>query len=212
MKMRPPVDLHLGVLETVPPFAQRVGRKPQAGGIFANTHPAPVHSFHMHRPERLERTRAGVRAHGIARSLRPLATLPLLPALLSPTRILQGFRMFAGFFLADQMLHPAFERLGRQPVLAAIIRARHSALTPCLDVQRPIRAVRFYPGPRCHRRSSHVREDPIWNDTALSESRARFGRLQTDRRWQDKAGFPATGTSFLSSCHCFRSVSDVPSR
>lgn len=125
MKMRPPVDLHLGVLETVPPFAQRVGRKPQAGGVFANTHPGPIHGFHMHRPERLERTRAGARAHGIARSLRPLATLPLLPALLFPTRILQGFRMFAGFFLADQMLHPAFECLGRQPVLAAIIRARH---------------------------------------------------------------------------------------
>ena len=189
MKMRPPVDLHLDVLDTVPPFALRVGRKPQAGGILANTHPAPVHSFHMHRPERLERTRAGVRAHGIARSLRPLATLPLLPALLSPTRILQGFRMFAGFFLADQMLHPAFERLGRQPVLAAIIRARHSALTPCLDVQRPIRAVRFYPGPRCHRRSSHVRENPIWNDTALSESRARFGRLPPVGGRQDKANF-----------------------
>ncbi len=31
---------------------------------------------------------------------------------------------------------------------------------------------------------------------------------------QDKAGFPASGTSFLSflSAHCFRSVSDVPSR
>ena len=86
-----------------------------------------------------------------------LATLPLLPALLLSTRILQGFRMFAGFFLADQVAHPAFERLGRQPVLAAIIRARHSALTPC----------------------RHVRENQIWNDTALLESRARFGRLRT---------------------------------
>src|SRR5258707_13569716 len=136
----------------------------------------------MHRPERLKRTRAGVRSYRIARSQMSLATLPLLPALLLPTRILQGFRMFAGFFLADQMLHPAFERLGRQPVLAAIIRARLSALTPWLDVQRPIRAVRFYPGPRCHRRSSHVRDNPIWNDTALSESRARFGRLRHDSR------------------------------
>ncbi len=132
----------------------------------------------MHRRERLKRTRACVRAYGIARSQMSPATLPLLPAVLLPTRILQGFRMFAGFFLADQMFHPAIERLGRQPVLAAIIRARHSALTPCLDVQRPIRAVRFYPGPRCHRRSSHVRENQIWNDTALSESRARFGRLR----------------------------------
>ncbi len=109
----------------------------------------------------------------------PGVTLPLLPALLFPTRILQGFRMFAGFFLADQIRHPASERLGRQPVLAAIIRARHPALTPGLNVQRPIRAVRLYPGPRCHRRFSHVRENPIWNDTALSESRARFGRLRS---------------------------------
>ena len=112
MKMRPPVDLHLGVLETVPPFAQRVGRKPQAGGVFANTHPGPIHGFHMHRPERLERTRAGVRAHGIARSLRPLATLPLLPALLLPTRNTAGISHVRGLLLADQMLDRAFERLG----------------------------------------------------------------------------------------------------
>jgi hypothetical protein len=37
---------------------------------------------------------------------------------------------------------------------------------------------------------------------------------KTDRGWQDKAGFPAAGTSFLSFClHIvFGSVSDVPSR
>jgi hypothetical protein len=72
-------------------------------------------------------------------------------------------------------------------MLAATIRALRSASTPCLDVQRPITAVRFYPRPRCHRRSSHVRENPIWNDTALSESRARFGRLQTNGEWQGKS-------------------------
>ncbi len=195
MKKRLPVNLHFGFLDRVPPFAQRVGRKPQAAGILASTNPASVNRFYLHRPERLQRRRAGIHRYGIARSLRPLATLPLLPALLLPTRILQGFRMFAGFLLADQMLHPAFERLGRQPVLAATLRALRSALTPRLDVQRPITAVRFYPGPRCHRRSSHVRENPIWNDTALSEIRARFGRLQTNGEWQGKS--IASGPAYM---------------
>jgi hypothetical protein len=102
---------------------------------------------------------------------------PLL-APLFPMQFKQVFRMCAGFFLADQMVHPAAECLNREPVLAAINRAIHPALTPRLDGQRPIRAVCVFPGPRRHRRSFHVGENPIWNDTALSESRARFGRLR----------------------------------
>ena len=177
MKMRTPVDLQRAVIEAVPPFAQACRRKLQAGGILANSHAAPVHCFHMHRPERLDCTRTDVCAHRIAPLLTPFAVLSPLLAPLFPAQFKQVFRMLTGFFLADEMLHPAAERLNREPVLAAINRAIHPALMPRLDVQRPIWAVCFFPGPRCPRRSYHVRENPIWNDAALSESRARFGRL-----------------------------------
>jgi len=132
-------------------------------------------------PHALPRT-PGLHANGCLCSLHSAASdalcrsFPAAGAAL-PDAIQQVFRMFTGFFLADEMLHPAAERLNRESVLATINRAIHPALTPRLDVQRPIRGCVLFPGPRCHRRSSHVRENPIWNDAALSESRARFGRL-----------------------------------
>jgi len=81
----------------------------------------------------------------------------------------------------------------QNPAAAAL---RQAAALPCLDVNRPPLASGFVLEMfRTHRRFSNAAENPIWNDSALSESRARFGRLPPD-----KAGFPASGTSFLSFC------------
>ena len=160
--MRAPVDLHLAVIEPVAPFAQTRRRKMQRGGILAHAHSAPVHRLHMHRPERLEGTRARVRAHRIAPSLTPFALLFSLLTALFPAQFQQVFRMLVGFFLADEMLHPAIERVLRQPVLTAIFRPAQCPSAPRLDVQRPVRAVRVFPGTSMsHRRSSSARRNPI---------------------------------------------------
>jgi hypothetical protein len=84
------------------------------------------------------------------------------------------------------------------PAVAAL---RQAAALPRRDVNRPPLASGFVLEMlRTHRRFSNAAENPIWNDSALSESRARTGRLHISHRWQDKAGFPASGTSFLSVC------------
>jgi hypothetical protein len=98
-------------------------------------------------PHALPRT-PGLHANGCLCSLHSAASdalcrsFPAAGAAL-PDAIQQVFRMFTGFFFADEMLHPAAERLNRESVLATINRAIHPALTPRLDVQRPIRAVCF---------------------------------------------------------------------
>src|SRR6266478_7537927 len=96
MKMRPPVDLHLGVLETVPPFAQACRRKLQAGGILANSHAAAVHCFRMRRPEPLDRTRTDICAHRVAPLLTPFAVLSSLLAPLFRAQFTQVFCRLTG--------------------------------------------------------------------------------------------------------------------
>jgi hypothetical protein len=72
---------------------------------------------------------------------------------------------------------------------------------PCLDVHNPpFSARRIFKMFRCHRRTSHERRNPIWNDDALAEGRARLGRLHTNHRRQDKAGHPASGAVRLKAC------------
>jgi hypothetical protein len=88
---------------------------------------------------------------------------------------------------------------------------------PRLDVNQPPLASGFILEMfRTHRRFSNAAENLIWNDSALSESRARFGRLQTTKRATDGKikrvpRFRNFVPKFLSA-HCFRSVSDVLSR
>src|SRR5262249_2995636 len=143
MKMRPPVDRDLTVVEPGAPFAQGPGRQKQRVGVLARAHPAPVQRLHVHRPERL----AGPRAHVRPRPqpgprLRGLLALP--PPLL-PAQFSQFFGMIAGFFDADEMLHPASERLPLKPVPGAVFGAAQAAPAPCFDVQRPVWAVCICP-------------------------------------------------------------------
>jgi hypothetical protein len=75
--------------------------------IFAHAHSAPVHRFHVHRPERLHAAIAYLCAHAKAS---PFAlsqpSLPLFAALLSAQfRLI--FRKLARSFLASKMLEPA---------------------------------------------------------------------------------------------------------
>src|SRR5260221_13654601 len=81
MKMRPPVDLHLAVVEPVAPLAQTPRREKQRGRVVAHAHSTPVQGFHMHRPERLDGTRARVGTHPEAPPRRRVATV--LSALLT---------------------------------------------------------------------------------------------------------------------------------
>src|SRR5215813_3188505 len=143
MKMRPPVDLHVACVEPVAPFAQTRRRQKQRGCVVAHTHPAPVQCLHMHRPERLGSARAHVGTHPKTRPSPPTLLALLTP--LFPAQFAQFFRMFAGFFDADEMLHPASERLPLEPVPAAVFHAAQAASAPCFDVQRPVWAVCICP-------------------------------------------------------------------
>ncbi|MCP1968203.1 hypothetical protein J2R87_001943 [Bradyrhizobium elkanii] len=57
---------------------------------------------------------------------------------------------------------------------------------------------------RTHRRSSNAARNPIWNDNALSESRAGIGRLRRMAGWRDKRGSPvepqAIGMAWVLAC------------
>src|SRR5260221_6571767 len=194
MKMGSPIDLHRAVIKAVAPFPQARRRELQSGVILANAHPAPVHRLHMHRPERLNRARTRVRANPKALSLTLPTHLFLSEHSLFLAQFQQIFCMLTGVVLADEMLHPAVKRVLRQPVPTAVFRPTQLASAPRFNVQRPVRTVCLFPRTSStHRRTSHERENPIWNDTALSESRARFGRLQLTLcarlGRQDKANF-----------------------
>jgi hypothetical protein len=167
----------------------------------------------MHRPERLRAAVAHVRAHAIALPLASLLSfLPLLTALLAAQ-----FRLIchnlACRFLASKMLEPARECLLVKSKLTAVFGLRNAAALPRLDVNRPPLASglvleMFW----THRRFSTAAENPKWNENTLSESRARTGRLQTNRGWQGKR--PAVGPAYVvgraggfghaSNGHCWR--------
>ena len=80
----------------------------------------------------------GHSTHCAIAAYRAATVFPLLMPLF-PARFAQFFRMFAGFFDADEMLHPAIESL--EPMPAAIVRSARAASAPRFDVQRPLRAV-----------------------------------------------------------------------
>jgi hypothetical protein len=65
-------------------------------------------------------------------------------------------------------------------MLCAVATLRKTTALLGLDVNRPpLASGRVLEMFRTHRRFSNAAENPIWNDSALSESRATVGRFQT---------------------------------
>jgi hypothetical protein len=64
---------------------------------------------------------------------------------LFPAQLAQFFRMSAGFFDADEMLHPANECLRLESVPGAVFHPVQSAPALRFDVQRPVRTVCLLP-------------------------------------------------------------------
>lgn len=173
MKVRPPVDLHLARIEKIAPSPQTVRRDAMCRGVPAHAHSAPRHRLDVHRPERL---------HGlipfVARQPKMRATSALA---LQFGLHMQGVRV-------SQNSEPAHESCSCKPVLCAIAALRQTTSLPGFDMYRPKGTVRFVLEMfRTHRRISTAAENPIWNDSARSGSRAGFGRLQINHGWQDKS-------------------------
>ena len=193
---------------------QRVRRQPQRRSIFAHTHSAPVHRLDVHRTERLQGAIACVRAD--PKALPPClsqAFLPLFTALLSAQfRLI--FRELVCSFLACEGVEPAHERPFVQPMLTAICLARNAATPPGLDVNRPPFTPGFVPEMFwTHRRFSTAAENPKWNESTSSKSRARTGRLHArfGRQGKRPAGGPGLcgwlrwGIDHTDHAPCWRS-------
>ncbi|UPT90289.1 hypothetical protein HAP41_0000015880 [Bradyrhizobium barranii subsp. apii] len=194
MKLRPPVDFHLiGVDQIAPPF-QAVLRYAMCPGIGLHAQSTPPHRFNVHCPERLDGSAALVLRHWT-----PLLAKPL------PTFLATQFRTYFQRFGVNQMPQPAIECAVTETMLTTVFALAETASPPRLNVYRPKRATRFVLEIfRTHRRSSNAARNPIWNDNALSESRAGFGRLRYDGRWRDKRGSPvepqAIGMAWVLAC------------
>jgi hypothetical protein len=177
MKMRPPVDFQLASSEKITPASQAGQRDAQRCSVVDGAQSAPAQRFDVHRPERLHRLTSLV------------AGQPKMPfaATLAPFLTLQ-FRFYLQGVCVDKHSQPSHKRRLREPVLCAIAALRQTAPLPRLDVNRPPFASGFVLEMfRTHRRFSNAAENPIWNDSALSGSRARFGRLHNSHGWQDKS-------------------------
>src|SRR6266567_2511249 len=99
----------------------------------------------------------------------PLLAKPL------PTFLATQFRTYFQRFGVNQMPQPAIECAATETMLTTVFAPAETASPPRLNVYRPRRATRFVLEIfRTHRRSSNAARNPIWNDNALSESRAGF--------------------------------------
>jgi len=178
--MRSPVDVRLAVVQPVAPFAQRGRRQMQGGGIRPHAHPAPIHRLDVHRPERLDRAIAHVRAAETKAGAPPAALFLSLTALLTAQfRLI--FRLLAGRFLAGQVAQPATERRRRQTVLTAILRPAEPALTPGFDMNQPLGLARLVlETSQSDRRSPTLRRSPTCRAIALRNQGADTGRLRAD--------------------------------
>ena len=186
--MRSPVDIHLAVVQPVAPFAQRGRRQMQGGGVLPHAHPAPVHRLDVHRPERLDRAIAHVRAHAETKAGAPLPALFLSLAALLTAQFRLIFRLLASRFLAGQVAQPATERCRRQTMLTAILRPTQPALTPGFDVNQPPGLTRLVlETSQIHRSSSTLRRSPTCRAIALLNLGAETGRLHADHGLQDKS-------------------------
>ncbi|UCI16730.1 hypothetical protein FJ970_16255 [Mesorhizobium sp. B2-1-8] len=187
MKMRPPVDFDLTLIQSVTPYAQARRRKMQRRGIFANTHAAPVHRLDMHRPVRLDSTVAHIRGHRKAQPSALFLPLRSLFQALLTAQFRLIFRMLTSRLVAREVLQPTIERVLRQAMHAAILGPRHTAALPRLDVNHPPGLPRLVlEMSQIHRRSSMLRRSPTYGANALLNLGAGTGRLPTTEGWQDK--------------------------
>jgi len=165
--------------EPIAPFLQTRRQKRLRSRIFAYAHAAPVHRFHVHRPERLNAARAHVRAHRIKPTLTPLPVLLPLLTLFFTAQLSQIFRMLTGSLFTREILKPARKDVPRQTVFSTIDRLRKATAAPRLNMQRPIKPVCLFPGTLSHRRSSNARRNPICREVASSKGCVGTGRLRT---------------------------------
>src|SRR5579863_1945468 len=176
--MRAPVDFNVALIQPVAPFAQRIGRQGQRRNIFTYAHSAPVHRFHVHRPERLHAAIALVRADAKALPAALSQSFFLLFAAFLSTQFCLIFRKLARGFLASEHFDPARECPVVQAMLTAIRLARTATTLPGVEMNRPP----FTPGLvlemfRTHRRFSAATENPKWNENTSSKRGAGLGRL-----------------------------------
>ena len=168
MKIRAPVNLHFAAVEQITLAAQTDQRKIVSVGAMRGAQSAPVQRFDMHRPERLNGDRALRFAQRRWPSTAALTTL-----------FAQKFCCFSRGFRAFELLEPAIERRLVEPMIATIFGARKSAPARRFNMRRPVgtpcRVLELF---RAHRRSSHVRENPICREIALPSERAEFGHLR----------------------------------
>lgn len=173
--MRAPVDFKLAGIQPVAPFAQRVRRQGQCSGIFAYTHSAPVHRVDMHCPERLQTAITHTRDDREA--LPQCHSRFCFLSFAAQFRLI--FRELACSFLASKSLSQRTNVPLVQAMTTAIRPLRNAAALPGFDVDRPPFTSGFVLEMFwAHRRFSNAAENPKWNDNALSESRAGFGRLR----------------------------------
>jgi hypothetical protein len=174
MKPGAPVDRNRSAVDQISPAAQAVLRELRRRSILPDCHAAPVQRLHMHRPERLDRLVAFV-----------VGQLEPAPLATSATLVVLGFGSDSGVLRADlghlricDRTQPTCKRRVREAVHPAVAALRQAAAWPYLDVHSPpLSTCRIFKMFCCHRRTSHERRNPIWNDSAPSEGRARLGRL-----------------------------------
>ncbi|WGR97527.1 hypothetical protein MTX26_24350 [Bradyrhizobium sp. ISRA443] len=168
MKVRPPVDFNLIGVDQIAPSSQAVLRYAMCSGIGLHAQTAPLHGFDVHRPERLHGSAAEVLRHWGQ----------LLPEPL-PTFLATQFRTYFQRLGVNQVPQPAIECAATETVLTTIFALAEAASPPRFNVYRPKGTTCFVLEiSHTHRRSSNAARNPIWNDNALSESRAGFGRLR----------------------------------
>jgi hypothetical protein len=175
MKPRSPVNFDLATVNQISPAAQAGLRQFRRRGIMRERHPAPVQRLHMHRPERLRCLVAFVRCQLERSSLRCLRRSSCSVS----ARILAFLRADFGRFRVRDRAQPTCKCCACEAVILAVAALRQAAALPCLDVNRqPLAPGVVLEMFRTHRRFSNAAENPIWNDSALLESRARTGRLR----------------------------------
>jgi hypothetical protein len=173
MKVSTPVDFHFIGVDKIAPPPQAVLRYAMCPGIGLHAQSAPPHRFNVHCPECLDGSAALVLRHWTSLLAEPL-----------PTFLATQFRTYFQRFGVNQMPQPAIECAATETMLTTIFALAETASPPRLNVYRPKRATRFVLEIfRTRRRSSNAARNPIWNDYALSESRAGFGRLRAMGRY-----------------------------
>jgi hypothetical protein len=103
------------------------------------------------------------------------------------------------------MARPPHQTCRRKIVFPAVVLRVKSASIPGRNMVRPERVVGLCPGTtRCHRRfsqcSRRTREPEMEREQNIRKMCRIRTLTKTDRGRQDKADFPASGTSFLSVC------------